>query len=242
MCGEVPDCPRCPLQAECRWHAGPPEAAPEPAALWAQARLDRAQHLETGQLLQGLFDLDEAGREALERALAGTTLRRLAGLSQAELEARLDGVGLAPAKLRLLFELCRRFNEERMAVGVSFQTPWDVFRHFRMRMRDLRQERFIVVLLDNKKRYLADHVVTQGTLDASPVHPREVFNAAIRESAASLVIVHNHPSGDATPSRDDVEVTRQLMAVGRLVGIPVIDHVIIADDRYTSLRERGAME
>jgi DNA repair protein RadC len=117
-----------------------------------------------------------------------------------------------------------------------------VFKHFRIRLRDLKQEQFIVVLLDNKKRYLNDLVITQGTLNTSPVHPREVFNAAIRERAASVVVVHNHPSGDPNPSREDIHVTQQLIKVGELVGIPVLDHVIIADDLYLSMLEQGLLK
>jgi DNA repair protein RadC len=106
-------------------------------------------------------------------------------------------------------------------------------------MRDLKQEQFIVVMLDNKKKYLSDKVITQGTLNSAPIHPRDVFHSAIRESAASVVIVHNHPSGDPTASKEDIAITRHLMEAGELVGIPVLDHVIIADEKYTSIMEQG---
>ena len=111
-----------------------------------------------------------------------------------------------------------------------------------MRLRDLKQEQFIAVLLDNKRRYLDDRVITQGLLDTSPVHPRELFNAAIRESAAAVVVVHNHPTGDPTPSREDLAITRSLIQAGELIGIPVLDHLIIADDRYISLLEEGLLK
>jgi DNA repair protein RadC len=242
VCTALPACERCPLAEDCRWCHGTAAQATGASEIQALARNGAAKHLGTDQLLQGLFDLEDDARAALHSRLATTPLRRLAAQAPPELQGWLDGSAVPPEKLLLVFELCRRFNEERLEVGVAFQTPWDLFKHFRMRLRDLKQEQFIAVLLDNKKRYLSDHVITQGTLDASPVHPREVFLAAIRESAAALVIVHNHPSGDPKPSRDDIEVTLQLRQVGQLVGIPVVDHVIIAGDTYASLLDLGLLE
>jgi DNA repair protein RadC len=242
FCPSIPDCRRCPMHDECRWYHAPVSERPSPSETLSLARRGMLEHLRTDQLLQALFHLPVHEMEALRGKLAGHSLRQLAGKSFQELE---DDVGfhwLLPERLRVTFEICQRFNEERLTVGEAFRTPWDIFKHFQMRLRDLKQEEFIVVLLDNKKRYLNDRVVTRGTLNASPVHPREVFNAAIKESAAFVVIVHNHPSGDAKPSREDIEVTRQLMQAGELVGIPVLDHVIIADNRYTSLMEEGLLE
>ncbi len=108
-------------------------------------------------------------------------------------------------------------------------------------MRDLLQEEFRVLLLNTQHAVTREVVVTQGILDASVVHPREVFKAAIVESAAAVILVHNHPSGDPTPSPEDREVTRQLVAAGRILGDPVLDHVIIGDARYVSLVEAGVM-
>ena len=110
-----------------------------------------------------------------------------------------------------------------------------------MRLRDYKQERFLVVLLDSRRRYLADVMVSQGTLNNSPVHPREVFNHAVRESAASVIIAHNHPSGDPTPSSDDINITLRLVEAGKVVGIPVLDHIIIAGDEYISFVEEDLL-
>ena len=98
-----------------------------------------------------------------------------------------------------------------------------------------------MLLLDGKHRLIAEKLISQGTLTASPVHPREVFGPAIRSSAAAIVLVHNHPSGDPTPSADDLDITRRLTDVGELVGIRVLDHVIVGDGRYASLADRGLL-
>lgn len=242
VCGDVPDCERCLLRDDCRWYNGPATEGPAAGEVLALARRGALASLGSDRLLQGLFGLDEAERSALQGVLAGSGLRELAQRPPAELRERLAGTGLAPERFQLLVELARRFAEERLMVGAEFRTAWDLFRHFRMRLRELRQEVFIVVLLDNKRRYLGDYEVTRGTLNTSPVHPREVFAPAVREAAAAILIVHNHPSGDPSPSREDVRVTRSLREAGRTMGIPVLDHVIIADDRYVSLVEEGHLE
>lgn len=241
-CRFIPDCASCPLTADCRWYNAPASERAGPSEVLALVRRGHVEHLRTDQLLHGLYNLKAEDAAGLRGDLAGTSLRQLAAMSFQELDSAFGSHWLLPERLSVTFELCRRFNEERMSVGGTFQTPWDVFRHFRMRLRDLKQEQFIVVLLDNKKRYLNGIMVTQGTLNTSPVHPREVFNAAIRERAASVVVVHNHPSGDPQPSKEDIHVTRQLIKVGELVGIPILDHIIIADDLYISMLEQGLMK
>jgi DNA repair protein RadC len=242
-CGELPHCEACPLSAECRWKAaaaqGLPAAGGETAAL---ARLGKLDGLPLEHLLQGLFDLGGEERARLGEALGNAPLRAWAGKSWADVQAACAGTGLAPERLALLFELCRRFADERIAPGQPFKTAWDVFKHFRIRMRDLPQEQLAVVLLDVRKRFLGDRMVTLGLLDSSPAHPREVFAAAIRERASAILLVHNHPSGDPSPSADDLAITRQLVGAGKLVGIPLLDHVIIAGDKYVSLRDDRLVE
>lgn len=108
------------------------------------------------------------------------------------------------------------------------------------RLRGLAQEHFLVLLLDGRHRLQRVEPVSAGTLSASLVHPREVFAPAVRESAAAVIVVHNHPSGDPTPSLEDREVTRRLVESGRLLGIPLLDHLVVADDGWVSLREDAA--
>ena len=242
VCGDVPDCENCMLNDECRWYNDPAKEHTEPLEIKALVRKGQVESMPIEQLFQGLFDLNPEESEVLKERLAGTPLRDLAAKSGHELRTMFGENLILPENLQILFELCKRFNEERMSVGKTFKTAWDVFSHFRIRLRDLKQEQFIAVLLNHRKQYLTDVVITKGTLNSSPVHPREVFNAAIRESAASVIIVHNHPSGDPKPSDADIEVTRTLRQVGELVGIPILDHIVIADDRYTSLLEEGLIK
>jgi DNA repair protein RadC len=108
-------------------------------------------------------------------------------------------------------------------------------------LRDLRQEEFHLLLLNTQNAILRELVITRGTLDTSVIHAREVFRPAIAESASSVVLVHNHPSGDPTPSPEDIAITAELAAAGALIGIPVLDHIVIGDSRYVSLVERGLL-
>jgi len=117
----------------------------------------------------------------------------------------------------------------------------DVYRHFFERLRDRPQECFIALLLDGRHRVTGEALVSQGTLTSSLVHPREVFHRAVREAAAALVLVHNHPSGDPEPSGEDHEVTRRLARAGEILGIRVVDHVIVAERGYYSFGDKGEL-
>jgi len=152
------------------------------------------------------------------------------------------GAGAEAARLQALFELARRFGEERLLPGATFRGAEDVFRHFRMRLRDAKQEHFFLLLLDSRKRFLAEVAISQGTMERALVHPRDVFGAAVRERAGAVVIVHNHPSGDPTPSPEDINVTKRLLEAGTLIGIPLLDHVVLGEGRYTSLAEKGMLK
>src|SRR5205814_9036121 len=122
---------------------------------------------------------------------------------------------------------------------VVLSGPAEVYAAFGPLMADLRREVFRVALLDAQNGLLRDRVISEGTLSASLVHPREVFKPAILESAASVILLHNHPSGDPTPSREDVRLTRQLADCARLLDLRIHDHVIIGRGRYVSLAEQG---
>jgi len=124
---------------------------------------------------------------------------------------------------------------------VHIKGPAEVFRLLYTRTSRELQEVFYVLTLDTQSRVISCQEVTRGTLNASLVHPREVFRLAIAEGAAGIVVVHNHPSGDPTPSADDRTVTRQLVDAGKLLDIPVYDHVIIGDGRYVSFAEAGLL-
>jgi DNA repair protein RadC len=171
----------------------------------------------------------------------GPTLRRLATLPLGVLEAE-PGVGAATAaRIVAALELGRRVAAEPAGREDPIRGPADVFARVGPLLRDLQQEEFHALLLNTQHRIIRDVLVTRGILDASLIHPREVFRAAIVESAAGVVLVHNHPSGDPTPSQEDRAVTRQLVSAGAAVGIPVLDHVIVGEGRYVSLAEAGGI-
>ena len=188
------------------------------------------------------------GQDALAIAVevlarADGSLRRLATRPYAEL-ARIPGVGRAKAaRLAAAIELGRRVGMEQEPPPERIKGPADVQRYYALRLRDLAVEEFHVLALGSQSQVLADLLITRGILNSSLVHPREVFRAAIAEAAAGIIVVHNHPSGDPTPSADDRSVTRQLVDAGRLLDVPVYDHVIIGGggERYVSFAEAGLL-
>ena len=150
--------------------------------------------------------------------------------------------GLGPARVALLLaigELARRSAEQRVARHAPLRTSAEVYQHCGARLAALRKEQFHVLLLDGKNRLLKDVRISEGSLTASLVHPREVFVPVIEESAAAIILVHNHPSGDPTPSAEDVAITQRLRQVGELMGVPVLDHVVVGDGRYVSFADEG---
>jgi DNA repair protein RadC len=203
-----------------------------------------ASALSSAELLAVLLRTGTEGRSALEQARSvlegcGGSLRLLAATGLGDL-CRIRGIGPAKAaQLLALVELAKRFGEEEFAPGAPFRGSYDVYAHFRERLAGERHEQFYAVLLDNKNRKIKDVRVSQGSLTASIVHPREVYLPVIRESAAAVIFVHNHPSGDPTPSKEDLEITRRLREVGELVGVRVLDHVVIGQGRYVSFVDDG---
>jgi DNA repair protein RadC len=172
----------------------------------------------------------------------GGPLRRIGVASLTEI-CRISGIGGAKAtRIAAALELGRRASQEALPDRERIRSAADVYEQVRLRMRDLSHEEFHVLLLNTQNMILRHLQVTRGTLDASLVHPREVFRAAITEAAASLIVIHNHPSGDPTPSAEDRAVTRQLVEAGRLVGIEVLDHVVVGEGRYVSFAEAGLMQ
>jgi len=150
--------------------------------------------------------------------------------------------GIGPARAAMVHavgELARRYAQQRLPRGTPLRTSAEVYRHCGERMAALRKEQFHVILLDGKNRPLKDVRVSEGTLTASLVHPREVFVPVIEESAAAIILVHNHPSGDPTPSAEDIAITQRLRQVGELMGVRVLDHVVIGHGRYVSFTDEG---
>jgi len=210
-------------------------------------RLERSgiEVLSDLELLILLLRTGHRGASALELAhklrARYPRLTDLAAATPQEL-VRIDGIGRAhAAAICAAIALGRRADHLELATGEKVGGSADVFRHFRARLAGLKQERFYVVMLDGKGRMLRELRVSEGTLTASLVHPREVFRAAIREAAASLILVHNHPSGDPTPSPEDVALTARLRAAGELIGVRVVDHVVVGNGRYASFVDNGQL-
>ena len=168
----------------------------------------------------------------------------LYNLSLRDLKEMMRVTGIGPAKAAQLvasFEIGRRVESQRGGVRVQVCSPDDVAAVYAPLMRDLKREVFKVVLLNTANVIVGDYNASEGGLAASIVEPRGVFQKAILENAAAVICLHNHPSGNPEPSREDIRVTRQLVEAGKLVGIPVHDHLIIAGGGYTSLAERGVV-
>jgi DNA repair protein RadC len=202
--------------------------------------------LTTAELVAILIGTGDASSSVLEVSgrlleVGEGSLRRLATRPRGEL---LQTSGIGPAKAaRLLaaFELGARLAREERPPVLRIREPDDVARLFRGRLRDLQVEEFHLLALDSQSQVLREVLVTRGLLNSSLVHPREVFRAAIAEAAAGIIVVHNHPSGDPTPSAEDRAVTQQLAAAGRLLDLPLYDHVIIAGDRFVSFACAGLL-
>lgn len=166
-------------------------------------------------------------------------LRGINNASPEELCASALGIGTAKAaQIKAALELGRRLNQQDTEV-VRVKSPQDVAAWVMEDLRYLQHEQFRILLLNTKNVIIACEEVSRGSLNASIVHPREVFARAIKRSAAAVILVHNHPSGDPTPSQEDINITRRLVEVGKLVGIDVLDHLVIGDGVFCSLKEKG---
>jgi len=193
--------------------------------------------LRTGDAVSGKSALD-LGRELLTEF---GDLRTLAGASPAEI-CGIKGTGPAKAAcVKAALELAARFRGRRLESNERYTSPQQVFEHYHYTYRDRRKEYFLALLLDGKNRIIREVQVSEGSLNQSIVHPREVFSQAVRESAAAVILVHNHPTGDPAPSREDIEITRRLREAGELMGIKVLDHIIIGDDAFLSFVAQGMM-
>jgi len=198
--------------------------------------------LSDAQLLAILIRNGKAGRTAVD--LGRELLERfgsLAGIEQAGIKEMCGVAGVGPAKaaeIKAAIELGRRYQRPSLA-GASFCSSQDVVDYYRPRMKDAKKEMFRCALLDTKNKIIREEIVSIGSLTASIVHPRDTFKAAIRESAAAIVFIHNHPSGDIKPSQEDILLTKRLVQAGDVLGIQVLDHIIIGDGNHFSFRDNG---
>ncbi|MEN8264237.1 MAG: DNA repair protein RadC [Nitrospirota bacterium] len=207
-----------------------------------------AEGLSTAELLAIILRTGSRERSALE--LARETLMRFSSLREIEDASvaefsQIKGIGSSKvAQMKAAFELGRRllqYGSINEAQNPSFSNSRGVYEYFRPEFYGLKKERFLCALLDTKNRVFKEKVISEGTLNSSLVHPREVFRYAIKEAAASVLFIHNHPSGDPNPSRDDIHITKRLVETGKVVGISVLDHIVITDGSYLSLMEKGLL-
>ncbi|MFA5073052.1 MAG: DNA repair protein RadC [Nitrospirota bacterium] len=200
--------------------------------------------LSDAHLLAVIIRSGKAGRTAVD--LGRELLEHFGSLScieQASIKEICAIQGIGPAKaaeIKAAIELGRRYQKPKLA-GTSFCSSQDVACYYRPRMKELKQETFRCALLDTKNRIIREEVVSIGSLSASLVHPRDSFKAAIRESAAAVIFIHNHPSGDVKPSQEDMLLTKRLVQAGDVLGIQVLDHVIIGDAAHFSFKDQGLL-
>ncbi len=217
---------------------------------WPEAERPRERLLQEGaaaltdaQLLAILLRVGRDKASAVEVAMEVLgAVGGVQGLGRSGVDElrRVRGVGSAKAaQVKAAIELGKRALAAPLSTGTRIGSSADVFRAYHSRLRDLKQEWFLLILLDAKHAVLRDVTVSQGSLTMSLVHPRDVFAPAIKEAAAAVIVLHNHPSGDPEPSAEDRALTARLGAVGAMLGIPLLDHVVIGDGRYVSFADRG---
>ena len=169
-------------------------------------------------------------------------LKGVANASVSEL-SEVKGIGVAKAtQIRAAFELSKRLEGSPDSKGkVVIKTPEDVLGQVKSRLKNKKKEHFITLLLDTRNQLIGVTTISIGSLDSSIVHPREVFKEAISASAASVIFVHNHPSGDPRPSEDDIKMTKRLVEAGEIMGIEILDHIILADEAHVSMKSEGLL-
>lgn len=206
---------------------------------------DGAAALTDAELLAIILRTGEERVSAVD--LARSLLRRAGGvrevgsLSVSEM-CSVRGIGPAKAaQILAALEIGKRVLSLPFSREVRVHMSEDIYRHYRPFLIGLKKEVFKVILLDGKNRILRDVTVSEGSLTLNIVHPREVFNSAVRESAASIILLHNHPSGDPSPSPEDGELTTRLVRAGEIMGIPVLDHIIVGAEKYFSFADRGLL-
>ncbi len=201
--------------------------------------------LSEAQLLAILLRTGSGDRGVMDLALSlldtFKSLRDIDNASMSDLSS-IKGIGTAKiAQMKAAFELGRRLMAEPGHDGPLLLSSSAVYSFFAPRFKHLKKEVFLCLLLDVKTRFIKEVKISEGTLTNSLIHPREAFKEAIRESAAAVIFIHNHPSGDPSPSRDDITVTERLKKAGEIVGISMLDHIIIGDGSYVSLKEKGLL-
>jgi DNA repair protein RadC len=191
--------------------------------------------LRTGSRSESVLHLSE------RLLIEAEGLRNLFDMSLNEMTS-LHGIGLAKAiQVKAALELGKRTGSLSREERYVIRSPKDAAFYLMEEMRNLKKEHFVCLFLNMKNQVMGKETIFVGSLNASIVHPREIFRSAIKRSSASIICLHNHPSGDPTPSPEDIQVTKRLCEAGELMGIDVLDHIIIGDQTYISLKEKGLL-
>lgn len=155
---------------------------------------------------------------------------------------QIKGIGQVKAvRLKCVAELSRRISRQHYKKNLCFNNPKSVADYYMESLRHLENEQVLLILTDNRNGLIHEEVMTRGTVNSSLLSPREVFILALKYQAVHIFLLHNHPSGDATPSRQDIELTKHISDISKIINIPLVDHIIIGDNKYTSLKENGLL-
>lgn len=206
------------------------------------------QTLSDAELLAVILRTGSKSQDVV--SLANTILRSIGEypgllvlhhLSMKEL-MEIDGIGTVKAiQILCIVELSRRMTKATREDGVHLLSPDAVASYYMEDMRHLATEQILLVMIDSKSKILAEKIISSGTVNASILAPREIFIHALKQGAVNIILLHNHPSGDPTPSVEDVSTTRRVKEAGLLIGIKLMDHIIIGDNKYVSLKEKGLL-
>ncbi len=207
-----------------------------------------ASELSSAQLLAIILTTGSRNKSAIELSrellINFSSLKEIEDASVAEF-LHIKGIGTAKiSQIKAALELGRRLFQSGRDTSIqkpSFKNSREVYEYYRPKFYGLKKEKFLSALLDSKNRVFREVIVSEGTLTSSLVHPREVFRYAIKEAAAAVLFIHNHPSGDPNPSKDDILITKRLVETGNVIGINVLDHIVISDGQYMSMMEKGLM-
>ncbi len=247
LCGSVPLCAECPVRQYCDYPGRRvtikdlPETE-RPRERLIEAGEERLSDVELLAIIIGGGSQKETALDLARRLVSAFgTFRRMARCAVGEL-TRVHGIGPAKAaRIKAALAIARRYASEKLPAGTVIAGSEQVSRYMREKLAGLKKEHFYSLMLDIKNRLIREERVAVGSLSENVVHPREVFRTAIAESAARVIFVHNHPSGNPEPSPQDRRLTARLCEVGDLVGIQVIDHVIVGQSEYFSFAEKGLL-
>lgn len=215
---------------------------------YEKCRAHGTQSLSDAELLavilrtgSSTMNVVEMAQYVLESSKVEDSLLGLHHLSMEDL-MQIKGIGEVKAmQIQCIAEFSRRMAKASAKDHLSFQNPSSIARYCMEDFRHCEQEQLLVMMLNTKNRLLGEEIISKGTVNASLISPREIFIRALHYHAVYLILVHNHPSGDPKPSKEDIEVTKRVQEAGNLIGIELIDHLVIGDHRYVSFRESGLL-